>query len=73
MTQVQEQSKTFLTVAQISARHPGFSVPALRHLIFDSRRNGFDRVIFRIGKKLLLEESSFRGWIEQQQQSGRVK
>lgn len=65
-----EKEKKYLTVAQLSERHPAFSVPALRHLIFDSKTNGFDSVIYRVRKKLVLEESAFENWILQQQKNG---
>lgn len=57
-----------LSVAQFASEHPAFSQPALRHLIFDAKANGFDKVIRRIGKrKILLDETAFFNWVAQQQ------
>lgn len=57
-----------LTVAQFASEHPAFSQAALRHLIFDSMRNGFHSVIRRVGRrKILLDENAFFSWINEQQ------
>lgn len=70
MTMPINKSKTFLSVPQLSQRHPAFSISAIRHLIFDAKTNGFHRVLHRIGKKLVLEESAFEQWILDQQKEG---
>lgn len=62
--------KKYLTVTQLAERHPAFSASAIRHLIFDSRLNGFDSVIYRVGRKLVLEETAFEKWVLQQQKNG---
>lgn len=54
----------FLTVAQLSEEHPGFSESSLRHLIHESASNGFYKVIRRIGsRKVLLDEHAFFEWV----------
>ena len=68
MTTTFEKSKTYLSVSQLSQRHPAFSPSAIRHLIFDSKRNGFNSVIVRVGKKLVLEETAFEAWVQSQSQ-----
>lgn len=62
--------KKYLSVSQLAERHPAFSASAIRHLIFDSKSNGFDSVVCRIGRKLVLEESAFESWVLQQQKKG---
>lgn len=60
--------KNLLSVQQFSEKHPAFSQSALRHLIFNSKANGFSQVIRRIGKrKLLLDEEAFFEWVLSQQ------
>ncbi|MGD2169931.1 MAG: hypothetical protein PVI40_06800 [Chlamydiota bacterium] len=55
-------------VDNLSKQHPGFSAQTLRHLIAESKSNGFDAVIKRIGKrKIVLDESAFLKWVELQQ------
>lgn len=63
--------RRLLTVSQLSVEHPAFSKAALRHLIFDAEKNGFHKVIRRVGKrKILLDEQEFFFWIDQQQKEG---
>lgn len=38
----------------------------LRHLIFHAKTNGFDRVIRRAGRRVLIDEQAFFEWIESQ-------
>lgn len=38
----------------------------LRHLIFNAKRNGFERVIKRAGRRVLLDEQAFFEWVESQ-------
>ncbi len=70
MTTPIENIKTYLSVTQLSKRHPAFSPSAIRHLIFSARTNGFQSVIVRVGRKLILEESAFENWVRTQNQKG---
>ena len=36
----------------------------LRHLVFHSKSNGFDAVIRRIGRRILIDEESFFAWVD---------
>lgn len=47
--------------------HPWPSVAGLRHLVFNAHRNGFDVVIRRVGRRVLLDEASFFNWVEARQ------
>jgi len=38
----------------------------LRHLIFHAKSNGFDRVIRRAGRRVLIDEAAFFQWVENQ-------
>lgn len=40
----------------------------LRHLIFHAKINGFDRVIKRAGRRVLIDEQAFFEWVETQSQ-----
>jgi len=57
--------QTLLTVNQFSERHPAFSKGGLRALIFNENKNGFYKVIRRIGGRVLIHESAFFTWVEQ--------
>ena len=66
-----KKEKNLLTVAQFALQHPAFSQPALRHLIFDAKANGFWKVIKRIGKrKILLDEQAYFDWVHEQNKGG---
>jgi hypothetical protein len=38
----------------------------LRHLVFNAASNGFDRVIRRCGRRVLIDEGAFFAWVEKQ-------
>ena len=40
-------------------------IGGLRHLIFNADTNGFDKVIRRVGRKILINEAAFFKWIEE--------
>jgi hypothetical protein len=63
----------FLTVNQLSEKHPAFTRGGLRALIFNENSNGLAKVgvIVRIGRKVLIDESKFFAWIEAQNQGGK--
>ena len=50
--------------------HPWPSVPALRDYVFHSKSNGFDDVIVRIGRRVLLSERDFFVWAEKHRVKG---
>jgi hypothetical protein len=41
-------------------------IGGLRHLIFHAKTNGFDAVIRRIGRRVLIDECAFFEWIEEE-------
>ncbi len=43
--------------------HPWPPIGGLRHLIFFSESNGFDQVIRRVGRRVLIDESAFFSWV----------
>lgn len=66
-------SRPLSTVRQFSAKNPAFPEGGLRYLIFHAEKNGFDRCIRRIGRKVLIDEIEFFRWVDQQNQfDGRV-
>ena len=77
MTQ-NNSTRTLLTVRQLSEAHPAFPQGSLRNLIFlaESRKttkgtitgNGLDVALVRIGRKVLIDESKFFQWIDEQQE-----
>lgn len=60
------QQKRFIPVKEFAKTHPWPSENALRHLIFNSNDNGFDQVVKRVGRRVLIDEDAFYEWIEKQ-------
>ncbi|HRT22268.1 MAG TPA: hypothetical protein P5318_19325 [Candidatus Hydrogenedentes bacterium] len=50
--------------------HPWPPQGGLRHLVFHARENGFDAVIRRAGRRILIDESEFFAWIDRQNKDG---
>lgn len=38
----------------------------LRYLIFNAKSNGFDKVVRRVGRRVLIDEKSFFAWVNSQ-------
>jgi hypothetical protein len=57
-------SKTLNTVRQHADKFPAFTQGALRNLIFNSKANGFDAVMVRIGRRVLIDENAFFVWVD---------
>ena len=59
--EIPQPATQLLTVRQFAEKHQ-WPIGGLRHLIFYAP-NGFERVIRRCGRKVLLDEQSFFTWI----------
>ena len=61
------QSKTrLIPVTKWNEYHQWPPVGGLRHLIFYAADNGFDKVIRRCGRRVLIDEAAFFQWMEEQ-------
>lgn len=45
--------------------HPQFSMGWLRKTIFNGKENGFDAVVIRLGRKVMLDLDRFEAWLEE--------
>jgi hypothetical protein len=65
--QSEPSSTTFrlIPVMDWAKHHPWPPVGGLRHLIFNAKSNGFDAVVRRIGRRVLIDEVKFFAWVEQ--------
>ncbi len=54
----------YLTVQQWTEQYPWPPIGGVRHLIFHAKSNGFDAVIRRVGRRILLSVPAFESWIE---------
>jgi hypothetical protein len=56
------RSNRLIPLARWPDYHPWPPIGGLRHLVFFSKKNGFDAVIVRIGRRVLLDEAAFFVW-----------
>lgn len=45
-------------------QHAWPPIGGLRHLIFHAKNNGFEAVIRRVGRRVLIDEGAFFEWVE---------
>ena len=68
---MQNDKKTrLIPVPDWNTYYPWPSQGGLRHLIFYANTNGFDQVIRRIGRRVLIDEAAFHAW---SQKAGRAR
>lgn len=56
--------------------HPWPPIGGLRHLAFNAPKNGFDKVICRCGRRILINEVAFFEWAQngnKQEQRDKIK
>lgn len=56
----------YLTVKQVALKYPAFSESSLRYYIFHEKQNGLSNSIRRLGRKILINETSFLNWLDSQ-------
>jgi hypothetical protein len=61
-----QKSHRLIPVTKWNDHHEWPPQGGLRHLIFNARTNGFDRVVKRAGRRVLLDEAAFFLWVENQ-------
>ena len=55
-----------IPVTQWESKENYPSTAGLRWLIFNEKQNGFDKVVRRIGRRVLISRSAFYEWVESQ-------
>lgn len=66
-TETQAQPKTrLIPVTQWNEHHQWPPLGGLRHLIFYAKQNGFEKVLRRCGRRVLIDEAAFFQWMEEQ-------
>jgi hypothetical protein len=58
-------SGPYLTVQQWIETKPWPPLGGLRHLIWNSKHNGFDSVIRRVGRRILLDSAAFEKYLSE--------
>ena len=62
-------NKRLIPVTQWNEHHLWPPVGGLRYLIFNADKNGFDSVIVRVNKRVLIDEKAFFDWVETQKEN----
>jgi len=60
------KSPRLIPVPQWNSYHAWPPPGGLRYLIFHAKSNGFDKVIRRVGRRVLIDEQAFFEWVESQ-------
>ncbi len=63
--------KRLLSLNDWAKEKPWPPLGGLRHLVFHSKTNGFDKVIKRIGRRVLIDEEAFYRWVESKNPSSK--
>ena len=56
----------YIAATQWNKYHAWPPIGGLRHLIFHAKSNGFNRVIKRVGRRILIDEQAFFAWVDEQ-------
>lgn len=65
-----EHSTRLIPLTEWPEHHEWPPMGGLRHLVFHAKRNGFNTVIRRVGRRILIDEAAFFAWVEKQNSGG---
>lgn len=58
------EAKSYLRVKDVPSKYPAFTESSIRWAIFNSATNGFNKVIRKVGRRVLIDEEAFLQWID---------
>lgn len=61
-----QRGRRLIPLTKWNEYHEWPPLGGLRHLVFHAATNGFERVIRRVGRRVLLDEAEFFRWVESQ-------
>ena len=61
--------RRFIPVTDWPKYHPWPPLGGLRHLIFYAEKNGFESVVKRCGRRVLIDEQAFFEWVDSKSHS----
>lgn len=67
---MKEKTNRLIPLTKWPEYHPHPPIGGLRHLVFNSQKSGFDKVIRRVGKRVLIDEAAYFEWVEAQNSQG---
>jgi len=60
------KKRNLIPLSEWHKHHPWPPIGGLRHLVFNAKTNGFDRVIRKVGGRVLIDEGEFFAWVDRQ-------
>ncbi|MCL4687197.1 MAG: hypothetical protein KJ007_01380 [Burkholderiales bacterium] len=63
----------FIPVTEWGNHHPWPPLGGLRHLVFNAKDNGFDQVVRKIGRRVLIDEAAFVRWVNEHGEKTRAR
>ncbi|MES2998029.1 MAG: hypothetical protein V4700_01765 [Pseudomonadota bacterium] len=67
---ISPSSTRYIPIPSWGKYHEWPKVGGLRNLIFNRHKNGFAKVIKKIGKRVLIDETAFFNWVNEQNKQG---
>lgn len=64
-TQKNQAQGRIIPLADWPKFHPWPPLGGLRHLAFHAKTNGFDKVLHKVGSRVLIDEDAFFQWVTQ--------
>lgn len=61
----EKPSRRLIPLTRWNEYHPWPPLGGLRHLVFHEKTNGFNKVVRRIGSRVLIDEDAYFEWVEQ--------
>lgn len=63
------QATRLIPLSKWNDYHPWPPKGGLRHLVFYEKTNGFEKVVRRCGRRVLIDEAAFFAWVSSQNRS----
>jgi len=63
-----KSERRLIPVTKWNEYHDWPPIGGLRHLVFNEERNGFSKVVRRVGRRVLLDEAAFFEWVDEYQE-----
>ena len=60
------KNRTLIPATEWNKHHSWPPPGGLRHLLFYSKTNGFEKAIRRVGRRILIDETKFFEWVDEQ-------
>ena len=59
------QNRRLIPLTEWPSHHPWPTVGSLRQYVFLADENGFDKVVRRVGRRILIDEAAFFSWVDE--------